>query len=98
MPILEFLIRLGAALLMGAVVGLERQWRQRRTASSSRRNGQGPQRHGHFPGLGGPPWLPRALRFGEAIRAQAQERSPSRSLRGDRNLAGGKIMVSSASW
>lgn len=29
MPILEFLIRLGAALLMGAVVGLERQWRQR---------------------------------------------------------------------
>src|ERR1700730_2836853 len=29
MPILEFLIRLGAALLMGAAVGLERQWRQR---------------------------------------------------------------------
>ena len=29
MPILEFLLRLGAALLMGAVVGLERQWRQR---------------------------------------------------------------------
>ena len=29
MQILEFLIRLGAALLMGACVGLERQWRQR---------------------------------------------------------------------
>jgi putative Mg2+ transporter-C (MgtC) family protein len=29
MQILEFLFRLGAALLMGAVVGLERQWRQR---------------------------------------------------------------------
>ena len=29
MPILEFVVRLGAALLMGAVVGLERQWRQR---------------------------------------------------------------------
>src|SRR6202165_2331106 len=29
MPILEFLIRLGAALLMGVCVGLERQWRQR---------------------------------------------------------------------
>jgi hypothetical protein len=27
--ILDFAIRLGAALLMGAVVGLERQWRQR---------------------------------------------------------------------
>jgi len=29
MPILQFLLQLGAALLMGAVVGLERQWRQR---------------------------------------------------------------------
>src|ERR1700684_4451398 len=29
MPILEFLIRLSAALVMGACVGLERQWRQR---------------------------------------------------------------------
>jgi putative Mg2+ transporter-C (MgtC) family protein len=29
MQILEFLFRLGAALLMGATVGLERQWRQR---------------------------------------------------------------------
>jgi len=25
----EFTIRLGAALLIGAVIGLERQWRQR---------------------------------------------------------------------
>ncbi len=29
MPILDFVLRLGAALLMGAAVGLERQWRQR---------------------------------------------------------------------
>jgi putative Mg2+ transporter-C (MgtC) family protein len=29
MQLLEFLFRLGAALLLGAVVGLERQWRQR---------------------------------------------------------------------
>jgi putative Mg2+ transporter-C (MgtC) family protein len=29
MPILDFLFRLGAALLMGTCVGLERQWRQR---------------------------------------------------------------------
>lgn len=29
MSILDFVLRLGAALLMGAVVGLERQWRQR---------------------------------------------------------------------
>ena len=29
MPILDFLFRLSAALLMGAVVGMERQWRQR---------------------------------------------------------------------
>jgi putative Mg2+ transporter-C (MgtC) family protein len=29
MQILDFLLRLGAALLMGALVGLERQWRQR---------------------------------------------------------------------
>jgi putative Mg2+ transporter-C (MgtC) family protein len=29
MPILDFLIRLGAALSMGLCVGLERQWRQR---------------------------------------------------------------------
>jgi len=29
MPLLEFFLRLGAALLMGAAVGLERQWRQR---------------------------------------------------------------------
>jgi putative Mg2+ transporter-C (MgtC) family protein len=29
MDILDFIIRLGAALLMGATVGLERQWRQR---------------------------------------------------------------------
>ncbi|HKD07928.1 MAG TPA: MgtC/SapB family protein [Bryobacteraceae bacterium] len=29
MPVLEFLLRLGAALLMGTAVGLERQWRQR---------------------------------------------------------------------
>src|ERR1700728_877380 len=29
MPVLEFLIRLGSALLMGVCVGLERQWRQR---------------------------------------------------------------------
>jgi len=29
MPIPDFFFRLGAALLMGAVVGLERQWRQR---------------------------------------------------------------------
>jgi putative Mg2+ transporter-C (MgtC) family protein len=29
MQILDFLFRLGSALLMGAVVGLERQWRQR---------------------------------------------------------------------
>jgi putative Mg2+ transporter-C (MgtC) family protein len=29
MPILDFLFRLGAALLMGVCVGLERQWRQR---------------------------------------------------------------------
>lgn len=29
MNILDFVIRLGAALLMGAAVGLERQWRQR---------------------------------------------------------------------
>jgi putative Mg2+ transporter-C (MgtC) family protein len=29
MPILDFLIRLGCALLLGSLVGLERQWRQR---------------------------------------------------------------------
>jgi|SRR5579871_392850 len=29
MPILEFLLRLGVALCLGAAVGLERQWRQR---------------------------------------------------------------------
>jgi uncharacterized membrane protein YhiD involved in acid resistance len=29
MGILDFVLRLGTALLMGAVVGLERQWRQR---------------------------------------------------------------------
>jgi putative Mg2+ transporter-C (MgtC) family protein len=29
MPILEFFVRLGAALLLGVCVGLERQWRQR---------------------------------------------------------------------
>ena len=29
MPLLDFLFRLGAALLMGVCVGLERQWRQR---------------------------------------------------------------------
>lgn len=29
MPILQFLLQLGAALLMGAAVGMERQWRQR---------------------------------------------------------------------
>lgn len=29
MPLLDFFIRLGAALLMGMAVGLERQWRQR---------------------------------------------------------------------
>jgi putative Mg2+ transporter-C (MgtC) family protein len=29
MTILDFILRLGAALLMGAAVGLERQWRQR---------------------------------------------------------------------
>lgn len=29
MPLLDFLFRLGAALLMGAIVGMERQWRQR---------------------------------------------------------------------
>jgi putative Mg2+ transporter-C (MgtC) family protein len=29
MPIVEFVIRLGSALLMGVCVGLERQWRQR---------------------------------------------------------------------
>ena len=29
MSLLDFLLRLGAALLMGAAVGLERQWRQR---------------------------------------------------------------------
>ena len=29
MQILEFLVRLGSALLLGTVVGLERQWRQR---------------------------------------------------------------------
>jgi putative Mg2+ transporter-C (MgtC) family protein len=29
MPFLDFLLRLGAALLMGATVGMERQWRQR---------------------------------------------------------------------
>jgi putative Mg2+ transporter-C (MgtC) family protein len=29
MPLLDFVFRLGAALLMGACVGLERQWRQR---------------------------------------------------------------------
>ncbi len=29
MPILDFVLRLGAALLLGACVGLERQWRQR---------------------------------------------------------------------
>src|SRR6202451_1740171 len=29
MPLFDFLFRLGAALLMGACVGLERQWRQR---------------------------------------------------------------------
>ncbi len=29
MPLLDFALRLGAALLMGAGVGLERQWRQR---------------------------------------------------------------------
>src|SRR5579862_842013 len=29
MPISDFFLRLGAAVLMGAVVGLERQWRQR---------------------------------------------------------------------
>src|SRR5215472_3029343 len=29
MTILDFIFRLGAALLMGAAVGLERQWRQR---------------------------------------------------------------------
>jgi putative Mg2+ transporter-C (MgtC) family protein len=29
MSVLDFLLRLGAALLMGATVGLERQWRQR---------------------------------------------------------------------
>src|ERR1700691_1428691 len=29
MPIVDFVLRLGAALLLGALVGLERQWRQR---------------------------------------------------------------------
>jgi putative Mg2+ transporter-C (MgtC) family protein len=29
LPYFEFLLRLGAALLLGAIVGLERQWRQR---------------------------------------------------------------------
>src|SRR3984885_3796802 len=29
MPILDFALRLGVALLLGACVGLERQWRQR---------------------------------------------------------------------
>src|SRR6202451_4640596 len=29
MPLFDFLFRLGAALLMGACIGLERQWRQR---------------------------------------------------------------------
>lgn len=29
MPLLEFLLRLGSALLLGAALGLERQWRQR---------------------------------------------------------------------
>jgi putative Mg2+ transporter-C (MgtC) family protein len=29
MSILDFVLRLGAALLMGSLVGLERQWRQR---------------------------------------------------------------------
>jgi putative Mg2+ transporter-C (MgtC) family protein len=29
MPILDFFLRLGAALLMGTAIGLERQWRQR---------------------------------------------------------------------
>jgi putative Mg2+ transporter-C (MgtC) family protein len=29
MPLLDFLLRLGSALLMGTCVGLERQWRQR---------------------------------------------------------------------
>jgi putative Mg2+ transporter-C (MgtC) family protein len=29
MPLLEFVLRLGAALLLGVCVGLERQWRQR---------------------------------------------------------------------
>jgi len=29
MPLLQFFLRLGAALLMGAAIGLERQWRQR---------------------------------------------------------------------
>jgi putative Mg2+ transporter-C (MgtC) family protein len=29
MPLHEFIIRLGAALLMGVCLGLERQWRQR---------------------------------------------------------------------
>src|SRR5580693_6673161 len=29
MPLLDFVLRLGAALLLGACVGLERQWRQR---------------------------------------------------------------------
>ena len=29
MPIVDFVLRLGAALLLGACVGLERQWRQR---------------------------------------------------------------------
>jgi putative Mg2+ transporter-C (MgtC) family protein len=28
-PLLEFLLRLGAAFLMGIGVGLEREWRQR---------------------------------------------------------------------
>src|SRR5580700_5447725 len=28
-PLLDFLARLGSALLLGALVGLERQWRQR---------------------------------------------------------------------
>ena len=52
MATLDFSLRLGAALLMGAAVGLDRQWRQR--MAGTRTNALVPGRHR------------RNLRFGES--------------------------------
>jgi hypothetical protein len=41
MPILDVVLRLGAALLLGACVGLERQWRQADGGHANERAGFG---------------------------------------------------------